>query len=269
LAVGLGFCALRHPLDRALLIEADPAGGILSSRFALPTSPSLASLASDISRGAGNGLIESHAVDLHGVACVPAPADPLVVEWALGRGGPALAEALPSMAQPVIVDLGRAHPRSPSLHLAAASDMVLLVTRPTLDEAQSALFAVRTLKAVGCPAVGLVTVGDKPHHPGELADAAGIPLIGVVPDDPIMARSLVGGRFRAHRLPKSLLWRSIDAIAESLFVSNRPVTPAPPLPSSTAPRPQAGNRSEVQTAAGSTPSAPLHEHQSRNPAWTP
>ena len=225
LGVGLGFTSGSHSTNPPILIEADPAGGSLALRFGLPVSPSLASLASDISRTYTPGMVESHAVDLRGLRCVSAPADPLVVGWSLERGAARLVEVLPTLANPIVLDLGRLAPEAPTLGLARAADFVALVVRPNLEDIQRTLFTVRTVRSVGAN-VGLIVIGDAPHHPHEVAEVLGCPLIGVVANDPVMARALVGGSFRPRALTKSVLWRSIEAVGRSLF----PASPHGPAP---------------------------------------
>jgi MinD-like ATPase involved in chromosome partitioning or flagellar assembly len=239
LSVGLGFTSRSLSYEQPLLIEADPAGGSLALRFGLPASPSLASLAGDIGRTYTPGMIESHAVDLRGVRCVAAPADPLVVKWSLQRATGPLTTVLPSLPSPVVIDLGRIMPEAITLELARAVDVLALVVRPSLEDIQRTLFTVRTVRSVGC-SPGVIVVGEQPHHPMEIAEVLGCPLIGVIPSDPVMARAFVGGRFRPRALTRSVLWRSMEAISAALFtqpaggsagaVAPTATNPAPPPP---------------------------------------
>jgi hypothetical protein len=229
--------ALRRRGLAPLLVEADPAGGVLGLRFGLPSEPSLATLAGAAGRGnADPELLWSHCVDLGGAPLLASPSDGLIATWALGRSTTYLAEVLRSLGRPVILDIGRIEAASPALALLPAADLVTLVCRPNAEEAQAMMYGSRTVKR-HCARMGLVTVGDRPFRSQELADLAGIPLLGVVPDDPRVARALVGGRHSRSTFRRSLLMRSIDSLARSVFpphvVSRRrsvspPAPPAPP-----------------------------------------
>lgn len=198
-----------------LLVEADPRGGVLGLRFDLSAEPSLVTLGADMRRGFDPRLVHNNAIDLHGIECLLAPTDPLVATRTLEGSARILADELPSFELETVIDLGRIFDRSPALPLARCADRVLIVARPRVDEAQSLLFAVRLLKAHDCD-VALVTIGDGPYQPEEICELAEVPLAGVIPDDRALASALTGGLYSARRLKRSLLWRSINAIAHAL-----------------------------------------------------
>jgi hypothetical protein len=226
LAVGLAFAFKSITSGPATLIEADPHGGGLLLRFGLPTSPSLATLAGEVGRAESPTTVAGHLVDFSGVATLTSPLDPLVARWSLDRSVPSLVRVLPTLPGSAVIDLGRLSPDSPAGPLAAGAAVTLMVTRPYADEVQSALYGIRSLRAVGAR-IGLVVVGDKPYHPAELAELAGIPLIGVLPDDWRTARALAGGHHSPRRFHRSLLWRSIYGIAQEL-VADLGDTPSSP-----------------------------------------
>ncbi len=209
LAVATGQILERTPL----LIEADPSGGSMALRFQLDIERSLATFSGVASRGVEPGMLNEHASQLSGVACLTAPSDPLLAQWALRRSASMLVEAMVADRQLTIADLGRFSAETPALPFASAARLVLLITRPTAEDAQSMLFAVRSLKQAGCR-VGLLCLGDRPFHPLELADLAGVPLVAVLPDDPVMASALKGGSHSLPRFRRSSLWRSIVALAK-------------------------------------------------------
>lgn len=227
LAVGMG-AAWTNLAGDALVVEADPAGGILRLRFDLPGNPSWVSLSADLRRNRNAGVVMGNTVDLDGSRCLTVPFDPLVAGSVLRRSAAATAELLTEVGPPVVLDLGRLDRTSPSLPLAAAADTVLVVFRPRLDEIQSALYTVRLVRSLGVNAA-LVTVGDQPHHPSEVADLAGVALAAALPDDPTMAVAFSGGRYHRPRLRRSTLWRSIMSLAEASL--QRTVSPPTADPS--------------------------------------
>lgn len=212
LTVALG-SAFSRLTGGALIIEADPTGGAIGLRFDLAPEPSWATLSADMRRSLDQRLILGNAVDLHGTRCLLAPVDPTVMASVLGRSAGPVAAQLPDLSMPTVIDLGRLDRRSPALELATCADGVLVVCRPRLDEIQSAMFTIRLLNGAGCRP-SLVTIGDQPHHPDEVAQLAGVPLAAVVPDDPAMAVAFCGGRHSSLRLRRSTFWRSILALAE-------------------------------------------------------
>lgn len=214
LATGLSL-ALSGDYERSLLIEADSAGGVLSLRFDLEVTPSLTTFGSDIRNGYTHDHVWRNTQDLRGTRCIPAPVDPRLARSWVERVTPQLVEQLPTIGAPVVIDLGWVGESGPSLALADAADVTLIVTRPEIAEVQALLFQVRQLQAVGAT-VGLVTVGTAPNDPQEVAAIAGIPLVAVLPDDAKVAAALRGAKFAPNKFRRSLLWRTICGIASTL-----------------------------------------------------
>lgn len=234
LTVGLA-AAWVNLSGRALIVEADPSGGILRLRFDLPGNPSWASLSADLRRNRDPRVVAANSVDLDGLHCLTSPLDPVVAAAVLDRSAGPVAELLPSVGAPVAVDLGRVDRHSPTLPLAVAADVVLVVFRPRLDEIQSALYATRLLRSVGAEPA-LVTIGDRPHHPSEVADLAGVELVAALPDDPVMAVAFSGGRYNRGRLRRSTLWRALVSLGRVTLAgstlldrSERPEAPERPV----------------------------------------
>ncbi len=233
LAVALALVWQRQGRE-PLLVEADPAGGVLGLRFDLAAEPSLATLAADLRRGYETDRFTKNSVDVLGVRSLLAPVDPLTASRVLQRNGETLAAAIRSHGRPTVVDLGRLDSHSPSLPLAAAADRVLVVARPRVEDVQSLLFGCRLLRGHRA-ATSLVTIGDRPYAPTEVARFAGLPLSAVIPDDRELAVAFSGGRFSGRRLRRSLLWRSVQALATALVTAEPPLprgaTSGPPTPS--------------------------------------
>jgi hypothetical protein len=83
-----------------------------------------------------------------------------------------------------------------------------------------ALEAVETLRE-SCHEVGIVLVGGAPYRAGEIEQAAGWPLFGVLPDDALGA-ALVAGAWtvggRAARTPLAKAGRELAGrVVEALF----------------------------------------------------
>jgi len=98
---------------------------------------------------------------------------------------------------------------------------VLLVTRPRLDEVVALRPVVEALDALSLP-LGLVSVGERPFHPLEVAEQIGLPLLGVVADDPAAAALVDRGALGARALQRSRLARSVTELARVLEASSVP-----------------------------------------------
>lgn len=215
LALGLALAWPRHRGTPTLLVEADPDGGSLAARLGLGYEPGLVALAGAARRGLDAELLGAHAQPLaEGVSVVFGPAGAEQATAALATLAPRLAPALGGLPLDVVVDLGRCSPRTPALELARAARLVLMVARPSLEEAQHLPGRVAALRAAGCE-VGVVCVGSGPYPPAEVAASAGAELVGVVADDARGAARLgvdpAGGGVR-----RSLLWRSTADLARAL-----------------------------------------------------
>lgn len=223
LAVGLGQARARRDGGPVVLVEADPAGGRLTSRFGLPTEPSLLSFVADARRGPSVEVLVASTKLIGRLPVITSPADPRLARHALLEGAATLASCLQTHRVDGVIDLGRIDDESPALALAARADVVLLLTRPRIDEVQGLVFRRDILRDVGCEPL-LVTVGDEPHSPAEVAEVVGIPLLATWPDDPV-ASALCGGRFTGKHLARSRLWRTTLALSDRLFAA--PAVPSP------------------------------------------
>jgi hypothetical protein len=149
-------------------------------------------------------------VDL--VAGPPSPAQAEASLRALGDGAPAAIAAAPVVA---LVDCGRLHPASPAMPWARAATLTLVVTRPRLDDVVALPPVVDGLRAAGAQP-GLVCVGDQPFHPVEVAEHAGLPLLGVVAHDATAAALVGRGALDGRWLQRSRLARSVADLARAL-----------------------------------------------------
>lgn len=253
LAVGMAY-VWQELGYQPLLVEADPAGGVLGLRFDLPSEPSLTTLSADLRRGSDPQRILDNTAEIRGVRSLLSSVDPAQASRVLTRSAGILAAELPSVQRPVVIDAGRLGADSPSLPLLQASHQVLVLCRPRVEEAQAMLFGLRLLRGLDCRC-GLVVVGERgPHDPHEIAALAGVPLVAVLPDDATLAAALTGGIYNEKRLKRSLLWRSIAALARSVLQA----APAP-APAARPATPPAAAQAVVTPTSAPAP-APARPH---------
>jgi hypothetical protein len=145
-----------------------------------------------------------------GLSIAAAPPAPDQVGAALERlGDRGAAELAAAPLVRAFVDCGRLTASSPAMVLARRAALTILVTRPRLDEIYALMPAVTELNEAGCN-LGLVCVGEDAYHPAEIASAARIDLLGVIPEDRRAAAAFdddgmaAGRAFRRSRLVAAL-----------------------------------------------------------------
>ncbi|MBI2168473.1 MAG: hypothetical protein HYU28_03080 [Actinobacteria bacterium] len=202
---------------QALLIEADPCGGVLAPRFGLSTEPGLVSAAAAAFRGARGSDLLAHAQEFaDGVWALPGPASS---EHAMGalEFSDALASSVREIdGADVLIDVGRLDPRSPARPLVLAADVVTFLCRPQLDEIHHLAHAARWFSG-SQPPVALLLLGHRPYSPSEVAEAVDLPLAGALPVDPAAAGALCGGSTSFRSLRRSALVRAAGEVAETLL----------------------------------------------------
>jgi len=220
LAVLLAWCWPDRERSR-IVIEADPEGGVLAARghdsAGLTHEPGLLSLAA-ARDGSIEERLQQHAQSLgDGVELVAGPPGPAQAEACLRALGEAAADAIRRADVSAVVDCGRLHPQSPTLPWARAAERTLLVVRPRLDEVVALRPIAERLAVVGLD-VGLVCVGDRPFDPVEVAEQAALPLLGVVPDDPVAAAAISRRGLGDRRLRRTRLVRAVERLAAALVM---------------------------------------------------
>jgi MinD-like ATPase involved in chromosome partitioning or flagellar assembly len=209
---------------RALLVEGDPAGGDLAARFHLPPEPNLVSLGMVARRGPlAPGDVWSHVQRLPRGLEVVTGLRAGDQARGLGRLWSLLPAALAQVDDAdVLVDCGRLGPETPAEGLVRQADLVVLVTRPTVEgvlHVASRLEALRRLGVAG----DVVLVGEQPFGPAGVRDAlAGegvmAPVRGVLAADPRGAAMLAGHPGRERWLERaSPLVRSARSLAADLL----------------------------------------------------
>ena len=210
-------------LDDAVLVEADPDGGVLAIRYGLGREPGLVTLAA--ARGTG-GLLD-HAQHLPGgtpVVAAPESASRTAHLWRLG--GPGIVEAISAADHPVVVDAGRLGPSSPALALVDTATSVGVVCRPIAEQLIAAADTVQRL-ASGDGQVGLVLIGERPYTAADVTSQLHCPVLGVIDHDARAAAAMHNGH-SGRALRRSVLLRSARSLADTLARATE--SPAAPTP---------------------------------------
>lgn len=230
LAVGLAVC---WPTPGAVLVEADPAGGDLAFRFGRRREPGLAELATDTRMGSRVPDVGAYTQRLPlGVDVVFAPPDQ---KTSTDLGDPGAGDVYGESVQVVrlvarncvplfrraatdrlvVIDVGRLGWDSPALPLAAAADVLLLVSGCGRDAVDAV--RVRRDRLLGLTAstasVRLALSGKPSGSPLQIADAAGLPLSGALPDDRRAAAILAGRRRPGRGWTRLDYLRATQAVA--------------------------------------------------------
>ncbi len=242
--------ALTWP-GRRLVLEADPSGGDLSMRTRAPgldylaREPTILDFAMAVRSGAHGDGLDDYAQDSSaGVPVVPGPAvadgwAPMQHLWAQ------VAARLGDWPGTVVIDLGRFQPGHPGLALAETADVVLVLTRPTMDGLLRTRDRARQVQQIldrgtGSPGrVGVVVrAGAKDRR--ALDDvhqvlAASTPVVGGFADDGPAVEALWRGPDTADLRGSALLRSGHELIARirrlwpdiDLPVDDQPLTGGP------------------------------------------
>lgn len=239
LAVALG---ARWPGPEVpVVVEADPAGGDLLTRFRLSPDLTLVTLAAS-SRNRGNARpdqVAHHAQFLpDGLRVVPSPVEAEQARAALrlltiGPSSP-LRRAGDRADTAVIVDCGRVESDSPTLSIIRSADAMLLVARPRDDElARIALKLQAAQQWSRRPCFVLVGRG---HRASFVSHELRVPVMAHIPHDLKGAEALCGQGGARNGPSKSMLGRAASKLAFSLQASLNtspdigPVTALRPVP---------------------------------------
>jgi hypothetical protein len=217
-ALALAVAWQRSTRRRALLLEADPAGGTLAIRYRLGVEPGLLTLAAAVQadRHREPGSVLAHAQRLPGgMPAVVGPDGPDQARAALRAAGDALGVWLRGFAYlDVIADVGRLDVGSPADRLAHAADVVLMVARPRVEQLQPAARRLSSLDAE-CRSVAWILIGEDPYPAEEVEAAYGYEVAGVVADDPRAVAGLEGA-ITTRQVARSALLRSTTSLARDL-----------------------------------------------------
>ena len=219
LAVALG---ARWPGPEVpIVVETDPAGGDLLTRFRLSSEPTLVGLAAS-TRVRGNAdpdQLAHHAQFLPGgLRVVPGPVGAEQSRAALGLLATGslspLRRAGDRVDTVVFADCGRVDPNSPALSIIRSADAMLLVARPHDDELAHValkLQAARQWSRRPC----LVLVGSG-LSTNQVSQELRVPVMAHIPHDVKGAEALRGQGSTRNGPRKSVLGKSVAKLAFSL-----------------------------------------------------
>lgn len=250
---------------RCVLLECDPSGGDLATRFSLTSSPGLVSLAAAARRGSGTDMLWQHTQELPGglpvVAAPPGADHALAALTALAPEGSAAVSVLPLAARAtditVIADCGRVDPTSPALAVVRSAHLMLLLSRAHADDLAHLANRVAAVSRWS-PSPALLLVGEG-YSATEVSRELDVPVFGRIPEDGPGA-AVLRGRCRGRGgLSRSALGRAAGNVARALQ-ANLATLPSPqhrstpmnrpgPVPRSEPPAGHAGSMNGVQAVA--------------------
>lgn len=218
------------PVDR-LLIEADPSGGVLTTRFeAAKLDSTLSEIAVGSKRSLTKEAVWRYARELPGeVPVCLAPPSGALVESALRSGGQMFPEALRRTGIDVLIDAGRFNPDSAALPLIKGSDVILMVCESTAEHLNVAQHPLTWLlqNCVETHTIAWLLVGETQYSAAQVNYAYKIPVFGIMADDRTGANALRGiGTERSWR--RSPIRRSATTLADQLSLYDYSLESATP-----------------------------------------
>lgn len=246
---------------RTVLVEADPAGGDVATRFSLACSPGLVSLAAAARRSADPQLVWQHTQALPGgLLVVPAPPgaeqahaalSALTADPSTGAGVIRHAATMPHTV--VIADCGRVDAGSAAMPIVRAANVMLLLSRAHADDLAHLASRLHIIGRWSAhPALLLVGEG---YSTAEVTRELGVPAMDRIPEDHHGAAILCGRptrlRIRRGSPVDSALGHKAHEIARALVSS--PVTQPDPSPSTLA----TSGPAPIVLAAPGVPSSPV------------
>ncbi len=216
--------ALAWP-SSAIVAECDPSGGDILAGLLTGHVPASLGLMEHAIEAGRDGYAAARALgdqliplDADGTRkLLPGLTDPRQAAG-LASAWPAVAATLAAQHADVIADCGRldAGPGQPNAILTTART-VALVMRPTIRQVWSALSRVEILTQLGVSSrLALLLTGPGTHSAREVAQALGIPVAAVLPDDARSAALLSDGVGGERSLSSGSLLRSARAAGQAL-----------------------------------------------------
>lgn len=212
-----------------VLLEADPEGGVLGARWleslGVSWTPGIVEVSSQCRSGrsmiqAVQNLTQPVTPTLGVVPGLPSRA--AMSSAVKGLADTSIAE-LARWDRLVLVDVGRYSPIT--YPLLARSQLSLIIAEPTLEAAQLLQTVVPDITKAGGK-VGLITIGDSPYSPAELAAAVHVEpnLVWSVPVDARASRAVNAGGPQARGVKRSRLGRAVGDIAVDIASKTQPIT---------------------------------------------
>ena len=239
---------------RVVVMEADPAGGDLCTRFLLPDAPGLMTLALS-ARGSNSGITD---IDQH-VQVLPGGLEVLIgppnsdAALSLDREVVALSQLIAISTNDIdlIIDCGRISPALQSqMAILERADIALMVSpldARVVAHAESMITRINSARSrwQGEPPVKVAMSENGEVKPKELAEALGLELIGSIPVDH-QAAAVACGRpgstatfaksrlIRASSTITSKIIHNLEAIDRSIIPESKDVSPLSADPSEAA-----------------------------------
>ncbi|MEV5576608.1 hypothetical protein AB0L06_41825 [Spirillospora sp. NPDC052269] len=214
---------------RALLAECDPKGGDVLAGFLRgrmgAADAGLLNLALSIAHDPDPARLWNNVISLDGSArewlLLPGLRDPreaAQLEGAWGHVGGAF-EVASSAGVDVVADIGRVGGADTPMDLVAASDMAVMLLRPTLRQVTAAKCRLDALgRHVGSDVpVALCLVGWGEYPARVVSEALfGLPVIAEIPDDPRSADLLSDGRGHGRASRRMPLMNGVAGLATAM-----------------------------------------------------
>ncbi len=218
-ATTLAFDLARQAGPGALLIEADPDGGVLAARLELALKPGLMELAGAARTGIeADDLWKFAQLSSTNVAVVAGHPAAEQTSAALRAAIIHISSAAALLDTTVVIDIGRLRPGSPSLGASASADHTLIVSDNSVEAIVSLTHRAQLLN--GCAAPMVVLNQDGPYTPEEIASASHQCVWGVVPP----ARSRRDERQRASAIGELVVafsaGRAVELFTEDTAVNS-------------------------------------------------
>jgi MinD-like ATPase involved in chromosome partitioning or flagellar assembly len=183
-AAALALTAAAQAQRPALMVEADPGGGVLECWCGPLGEPGLLEVATRLRSGADADVLWDHAAIIGPeVPVIVGPTTAAPMSAALAAVDATLGTALAGLDATVVVDTGRWIGNAATAALLKASSGVVAVCRPTLDSIEHTRGLVASLASVTAFPSVLVVGGAKPYGPAEIESALRLPVVGVLPWD--------------------------------------------------------------------------------------
>jgi hypothetical protein len=203
--------------ERRVVLEADPAGGVIGARYGLGVDPGAVRLVTSVRR---NGTT---AVDLEGVGrevdaglfVVPGPESAEQARAVWSEGAPSVASRLAGDLPVWVVDIGRADDVNPSVAFVDHAALALVVVSAHQEDLVQLPARVAALHQ-RCPAVGVVVTGRCAFGVDEVRQFCRAESVWAVPtrDDTV---DEVGRLLDGKRARRSWLWRHALDVAAGAF----------------------------------------------------
>lgn len=201
-----------HAPERVVL-EADPDGGALGSRYGIGVDPGAVSLIAAARRSSSGAVaVEPHARSLgEGLWVIPGPDARVQARSVWASGAAALAGHVAADERLWFVDLGRLDPDGAVAPLAERSQLCVVVVSGRTDDLVRLPSALQPLADAGVD-VGVLVSGPMEYKVADVVEFAGTPHVwhvARVDDLPAVAAGApAGGRAR-----RTWLWRSAIEVA--------------------------------------------------------